>query len=628
MARENPDRAGDLRTRQRRGQVALFIILLSAVAATIALSSRSISIVLRNEERVSHTYRVMAELDATLAALTDAETGQRGFLFTGRESYLQPYNAAEASVSQHIGQLKELTSDNPSQQQMVALIEQRASAKLQELSRTIDAWGRNDAAAARAIVLSDEGKVVMDELRGFVTTMKKVEETLLQQRRNESMQSARQSTLILLFAGGALATLLLFYGQVRWTEALRTKLLESEQRARHEAERAYASERRAHDELLRANHVKDQFLATVSHELRTPLNAMLGWASMLRRSTGGDMLQRGLASIERNARAQAQLVEDLLDVSRVIAGKMKLDTRSVDVRSVVRQAVDVVGPAADAKGIAMALESDAAECWVSADPDRLQQVVWNLLSNAVKFTPENGRVDVRCASDGSYVGIIVTDTGQGIPHDFLPHIFEPFRQVDASSTRAQGGLGLGLALVRSLVDLHGGTVSVASAGPGKGSSFSVRLPILDGRRVDALQPDVVRGGSSGAQSLRDLKVLVVDDQPDSRDVVSVALMTCGADVRTCGRADAALEETRRWRPDILIADIAMPGEDGYTLIRKVRALHEREGGTTRAIALTAHARVDDRLLALDAGFDMHVPKPVEPEELASIVASLSGRERA
>ena len=607
----------------------LFIILLAAVAATIALSSQSISIVLRNEERVGHTYRVMAELDATLAALTDAETGQRGFLFTGRESYLEPYNMAAASVSQHIRLLKELTSDNPGQQQLVTLIEQRATAKLRELSRTLDALRRDDAAAARAIVLSDEGKAVMEELRGLVTAMKKVEETLLQQRRNESLQSARQSTLVLLVAGAALAALLvLFYGQVRRTETLRTKLLESEQRGRHDAERAYASERRAHDELQRANHVKDQFLATVSHELRTPLNAMLGWASMLRRGAGGEMLQRGLASIERNARAQAQLVEDLLDVSRVIAGKMKLDTRSVDVRSVVRQAVDVVGPAAEAKGIAIAFESGDAECWVSADPDRLQQVVWNLLSNAVKFTPGRGRVEVRCMSEGPHAAITVTDSGQGIPNDFLPHIFEAFSQVDASSTRAQGGLGLGLALVRSLVELHGGTVSVASAGAGKGSSFSVRLPILDARKIDALQSGLVREGSSGARSLRDLRVLVVDDQPDSLDVVRVALMTCGADVRTCGRADEALQETRQWRPDILIADIAMPGEDGYTLIRKVRALPEVEGGATRAIALTAHARGDDRLLALDAGFDIHVPKPVEPEALASIVATLSGRESA
>jgi signal transduction histidine kinase len=627
MVPETPDSAVGLGTRQHRRLVALFVILLSAVAATIALSSRSLRHVLRNEERVSHTYRVMAELDATLAALTDAETGQRGFLFTGRESYLEPYNAATVSVGEHIRNLKAVTSDNPSQQQMVALIERRASEKLVELSRTLDAWRRGDAAAARAIVLSDEGKAVMDELRGLVTTMKNVEEALLQQRRTESLHSARQASLVMLAAGGALAALLLlFYGQVRRSEALRTKLLESEQRGRHEAERAYVAEHRAHDELQRANHVKDQFLATVSHELRTPLNAMLGWASMLRRGTGGEMLQRGLASIERNARAQAQLVEDLLDVSRVIAGKMTLDTRSVEVQSVVRQALDVVGPAADAKGITIAVEGDPAECWVSADPDRLQQVVWNLLSNAVKFTPRDGRVVVRCVSEGSYIGITVADTGQGIPGDFLPHIFEPFRQVDASSTRAQGGLGLGLALVRSLVELHGGTVSVTSAGPEKGASFTVRLPILDIRKVDARQPDLVREG--GGPSLRHLKVLVVDDQPDSLDVVSVALMTCGADVRTCSRADEALEETRRWRPDVLIADIAMPGEDGYSLIRKVRALPERDGGHTPAIALTAHARGDDRLLALDAGFDMHVPKPVEPQELASIVASLSGREIA
>jgi len=366
----------------------------------------------------------------------------------------------------------------------------------------------------------------------------------------------------------------------------------------------------------------------VSHELRTPLNAMLGWASMLRAGVSVDMFNRAIASIERNARSQAQLVEDLLDVSRVIAGKMKLSAVPVDLRGVVRQAVDVVRPAAQAKAIDLDVVLSDSPCWVSGDSERLQQIFWNLLSNAVKFTPKHGQVSLRCAAEGSRVVVAVQDTGQGIPAEFIPYVFEPFRQMDQTSTRSHGGLGLGLAIGRNLVELHGGTIDVVSGGADRGATFTVRLPVLGVFHESTPTADVGHNAHSSkpAPSLDDIKVVVVDDQADTLELVSTVLVGLGAHVRSCDNARDALETVRVWRPDVLISDIAMPQEDGYSLIKKVRALDPSEGRDTQAIALTAHAHIDDRVRALGAGFQMHVPKPVEPTELATIVAGLAGRD--
>jgi signal transduction histidine kinase len=379
------------------------------------------------------------------------------------------------------------------------------------------------------------------------------------------------------------------------------------------------------------NRAKDEFLALLSHELRTPLNAVYGWARMLRAGqVGADASQRALDAIIRNANAQVRLIDDLLDVSRVIAGKMRLDVRPVDLKAVVENALDAVRPAAEGKSIRLQSVLDPRAGPITGDPARLQQVIWNLLMNAVKFTAKGGRVQVHLQRINSHVEIVVSDTGQGIDPEFLPFIFDRFRQADSSSSRAHGGLGLGLALVKHLVELHGGTVAAQSAGDGKGATFIVRLPLAIAAIPEGLVPRVhptapVMEFVSGGVRLDGLRVLVVDDDPDAVELATAILAGAGAVVRTCGSAREALAAVQEWRPDVLVSDIEMPGEDGYALIRKVRALDAERGGKTPAVALTAYGRTQDRMSSLTAGYSMHVPKPVDPGELTTIIASVAGR---
>ena len=401
-------------------------------------------------------------------------------------------------------------------------------------------------------------------------------------------------------------------------DAERAQLLEAERAARSEAERA--------------GRLKDEFLATLSHELRTPLNAIVGWSVMLRGAkVGDDDLAEGMDAIERNARVQAQLIEDLLDVSRIIAGKLRLDVQHVELAPVVDAAVTAVLPAANNKGIRLQKVLDPRVAAVWGDPSRLQQVIWNLVSNAIKFTPKGGRVQVTVARVNSHVDLTVTDSGMGIPPEFLPHVFDRFRQADASTTRKFGGLGLGLAIVRHLVELHGGTVEARSDGPGTGASFVVRLPL---KAMD--QPAAAAGGKPAAgrtgfgecpdnPSLAGLRVLAVDDEPDARHLVKRILEQCDAVVTTAASVADALAALSAERFAVIVSDIGMPDQDGFDLIRQVRALPADAGGRTPAVALTALARVEDRRRALLAGFQIHCPKPVDPAELLAVVASVAGR---
>ncbi len=399
-----------------------------------------------------------------------------------------------------------------------------------------------------------------------------------------------------------------------------------------------SAEQRAKDELKEAiqraeeaNSLKDEFLATVSHELRTPLMAVLGWAHLLRSNNLDEAGQRrAVETIERNARAQQQLIEDLLDVSRIITGKLRLDVRPVAPASFIDAAVESVRPAADAKEIQLEILSDPNIGSISGDAGRLQQVVWNLLSNAIKFTPRGGRAQLKLQRTSSHVEISVSDSGQGIRPDFLPYVFERFRQADMKTTRAHGGLGLGLAIVRQLVELHGGTVSVTSEGEGKGATFIVKLPLLPvyqnppgaGQQSPA---DVEIGPPDWADNLAGLKVLVVDDEADTCELLRSLLSRCGAEVTAANSASEAFRLFQVVNPDVMVSDIGMPLEDGYELIRKVRALPEVNGGRVPAVALTAYARPEDRMRALRAGYQMHVSKPIELGELVSIVASLANR---
>ena len=383
---------------------------------------------------------------------------------------------------------------------------------------------------------------------------------------------------------------------------------------------------RLYHEAQEANRLKDEFLATVSHELRTPLNAMLGWARLLRAGNmAPGMHDRALVTIERNAQAQAQLVDDLLDVSRIITCKLRLDVRSIDLGGVIESAVDAVRPAADAKSIRLDVDVDRMLGPFTGDGGRVEQVVWNLLSNAVKFTPEHGRVGVGLRMVDSHIELRVSDSGLGIRPDFLPHVFDRFRQADSRGTKSHTGLGLGLAIVRHLVELHGGTVRAESPGEGSGATFTVDLPLAPVHRDDA--PSPVGSGMKSVQvpMLDGVRILVVDDEADGRELLAIVLEQLGAEVRAVGTADAAMAVFREWRPAVLISDIGMPGEDGYSLIQRVRALPPEEGGNVAAAALTAYARAEDRTRALLAGFQQHLPKPVEPKELAAVVANLAGR---
>jgi PAS domain S-box-containing protein len=399
-----------------------------------------------------------------------------------------------------------------------------------------------------------------------------------------------------------------------------------------ERKRAEEERERLLREAQEANRLKDEFLATVSHELRTPLTAILGWAHLLRGGgVQGDSAARALETIERNARSQSQLIDDLLDVSRIVTGQLRLDVVPVSPHTFIDEAVESVRPAAEAKGVRLQKLIDTGAETVMGDPARLQQVVWNLLANAIKFTPRGGRVQVRLERVNSHVEIAVADTGAGIDPDFLPHVFDRFRQADQRTTRQHGGLGLGLAIVRHLVELHGGTVRADSAGDGTGSTFTVSLPVAPVHRKEGAEERVHPAARNTLPShdcperLDGLRLLVVDDEADARELLAAGLGQCGAQVTTASSAPEALEALAGGNFAVLVSDIGMPGEDGYELIRKVRALPADSGGRTPAVAVTAYARTEDRLRAMRAGFEMHVSKPVELTELIVVIANLARR---
>ena len=405
----------------------------------------------------------------------------------------------------------------------------------------------------------------------------------------------------------------LYISELQRSEEARGQLLVRAERARAEAEAA--------------NRIKDEFLATLSHELRTPLTSLLGWSSVLRdvKSDEPELLTEAIDAIDRNTRVQAQLIDDLLDVSRIVSGKLNLDVKPLEISSVTRAAIDVVRPAADAKDLSVEYVAEPGVGAISADSARLHQIVWNLLSNAVKFTPHGGKISVYVNQDGSHARVTVKDTGQGIQPDFLPRVFDRFRQADSSATRAYGGLGLGLAIVRHLVELHGGTVSAQSEGINKGATFSVTFPLLTQRKEPSVLAQSGEMILPNKRSLDRLRVLVIDDESESRLIISTVIGRAGAEVKPCVSASEGLAMLVEWRPDVILSDIAMPEEDGYTFIGKVRALPKEKGGETPAAALTAYARAEDRDQALAAGYQMHISKPIQADQLITMVAQLAGR---
>jgi signal transduction histidine kinase/ActR/RegA family two-component response regulator len=411
-----------------------------------------------------------------------------------------------------------------------------------------------------------------------------------------------------------------------WQYKIRDQLDEI-QAGQNERQHLLESERAARQESERASHIKDEFLATLSHELRTPLNAILGWAQIIKMSPRNEeAVLEGITVIDRNVRVQTELIEDLLDMSRIVSGKVRLDLRSVALAEVIDAALESVRPAISAKGIRLEKLVDPVIGSVNGDHGRLQQVFWNLLTNAVKFTPKGGTIQVRAERVQSHLEVRVSDTGAGIAPEFLPQLFERFSQADASTTRAHGGLGLGLSIVRHLVEMHGGTVSASSAGIGKGAAFVIHLPLRAMRAGEAAStPDTEAHAKSepfcDPEMLKGLKVLVVDDEADARDLVRRFLLECGAIPALAASATEANSLLPTFKPDVIISDIGMPTQDGYAFMRAIRV----QGLKTPALALTAFARPEDRVRSLQAGFQMHLPKPVDPAELITVIANLAGR---
>ena len=407
-----------------------------------------------------------------------------------------------------------------------------------------------------------------------------------------------------------------YMAEMRRMHEARNELLEREQAARESAEQA--------------NRLKDRFLAIVSHELRTPLNAILGWTDMLCKGMLDDAKrERAYQVVYNSAQRQAQLVDELLDVARIVSGKLRLDRTAVDLQEVIRAALNAVQPAADAKGVQIVFDADASIGAIEGDKARFQQIVWNLVSNAIKFTPTGGGVNVRLRRSDDCVELTVADTGEGIPEAIIGSVFEPFRQADESTTRSNGGLGLGLSIVKHLVEAHGGTVSVYSEGKDQGAAFTVRIPAetitMDRSEAVDSHPSPLPFTAGADMSLAGISVLVVDDDDGGRQIVAEQLKARHAGVLTASSAAQAFAMLQSEHVDVLLADIAMPGEDGYTLIRKVRALQSPSLSTIPAAALTAFARNEDRIQALQAGFQLHLAKPIDADLLIATVARLSGK---
>ena len=588
-----------------------------------------------SQRRIAEVAGIRIELRALLAAYVDAETGVRGYLLMGEETYLEPYQAARATIERSDLRLK--SSLNPEKQlaELRGRIEVLGSQRMAALGRTLSEQREHGPEAAVAMIRQGHGRELMDDIRDLAAQL----DAELEATMNGLLATAEQRlafTTFVYFATSIVvaASLIALFFLTRRQFAERETLAGAERAARDRVESLLASERAAHSEATHANKLKDEFLAVVSHELRTPLNAILGWTTLLRDGAeDAQELKEGLDTIDRNAHAQARLIDDLLDVSRIVSGKVRLRICEVDLRALALAVVDGLRPAAEARGVKIALSANDEAVEVLGDPDRLQQVVWNLVSNAIKFTPRGGEVELSVARSGSAVALDVRDTGQGVRPEFLPRIFDRFSQQDASTTRGQSGLGLGLSITRHLVELHGGTITARSAGEGQGATFHVEIPMiavrelrdqLDDRPTGRTSLPAKPNGAAIDARLDGLRILAVDDQADTLAVVERVLTRAGAEVRTAFSVADALAMLHDWEPGCIVSDIGMPGQDGYAFIRAVRNLPPPLR-TVPAVALTAFARESDRELALDAGFNDHLTKPVDTIALLQKIASLTHR---
>ncbi len=610
-----------------------FACALLAILAIGFVSYTETSVLASSSARVQRSYDVLQTLHDLNTALTDTETNQRGFLLTQDATYLDQYDAAIAQIRLALTELRRLTTNEQPTGDAIGRLAQLAGAKLDDMQHSIHAWQRGQRHGALAPLNGVDGRQIMDDFRRNTLELEAEQKQLLdlQRRREYHARLASEAVLV--------ATILLslsFVGAAaiisrRFDE--RRRLLEKEiiehQRSEERREVLLTSERAARSEAERATRLKDEFVATMSHELRTPLNAIVGWASILRRDRRPETVIQGVEVIERNAKVQARMVEDLLDMSRILSGKLAMDLQRTDLAVVIEAAVAAVRPTADAKSVQLQTEISATRP-VTGDSGRLQQVIWNLLTNAIKFTPENGLVSVRMReahiAGAPSIQISVSDSGQGIDSKFLPFVFDRFRQADASTTRRHGGLGLGLSIVKTLVEMHGGTVEVESLGEGRGATFTVRLPLAQGHTLPVLETPADharRSDETDKSRLIGLRILVVDDEADARTLARRVLEERGAEVVTvCSAAEALAVIQQDPGVSVLVSDIGMPEHDGYDLITRLRALPGR-AGRVPAIALTALARDEDRKRALQAGYQVHISKPVDPAELVAVIATLT-----
>lgn len=612
-----------------------FAALLALLAVSYFFTDRAIRQSERSQREIGEGQGVRIEILALLKSYVDAETGQRGFLLTGDENYLEPYLRARKLLDSDQLRLKSVVAPEDKLRMMREMVKPQEREKLAELERSIEIRRTEGLDAAIAEVKKETGRAAMSAMRSVLDALDQEQQQATLKLLGHAEEQRRRVTIFSAIASLILAgALVALFNLTRRNLAERENLLKIAQDAKDALQRALAAERVAHSEATHANKLKDEFIAVVSHELRTPLNAIVGWTSLLREGAADQAeLNEGLDTIDRNARAQAHLVDDLLDISRIVTGKVRLNITEVNLRAVAVSVVDGLRPAATARGVTVTINSTAESPEVLGDSDRLQQVIWNLLSNAIKFTPRGGRVEVTMENFDSRVALEVTDSGQGIAADFLPRIFDRFSQADTSTTRGQAGLGLGLAITRHLVELHGGKVSARSPGVGRGSTFRVEIPIVAVRELkrQLAERDPFHGTAATAprplpeDALHGLRVLAVDDQADTLAVISRVLTRAGANVRVAPSVAEALSALSDWKADVILSDIGMPGEDGYTFIRELRDHPQMDVRETRVIALTAFARAEDRKAAIDAGFDDHLAKPVDAGALLRKVAEISSR---
>lgn len=597
---------------------ATFLFVVIAINGLIAF--RELVNVADNFEAVRRYSDILDELTATLTAVSDAQIAERVFLLADKPDNLVSYHQARAAAETHLRRLEKLTAGT-NQRVRVSVLRSSIAEKLEDLDEDLNIVQAGGSRAALAALIGGRSYTLMANVRrAAAQIVDDQRQSRLNQRSQATASSKHAGTMVVLTS--AIAALLLVMTFIQIGRATR-----AEHAAREQAEASYAAEIQARMAAEEANRVKDNFIATVSHELRTPLTAILGWSQMLN-GADPDLLKDGLQTIHACALAQKRLIDDLLDVSRVMSGKMRLSIQSIQLADVVRAGVDSVRPAAEAKGIHVSVDS-SEPLRIAADPARLQQVVWNLVANAVKFTPRGGNITVRVERTNSNGMISVSDSGEGIDPDFLPHVFEPFRQADASKARLHEGLGLGLSIVKNLVEAHGGRVAVQSDGKGRGATFEVRLPIAafiphttDSNARNAAsqtEDDDWRIELPGVDALSGLTLVVVDDHKPTLNLLNSVLRHSGATVHAASKVADGFALLRAYRPDVLISDVGMPGDDGFSLIGRIRALPKRDGGETPAIALTAYVREDDRQHVLSAGFQAYLAKPIEPMTLIDTI---------